>query len=498
MREVCAGEVQEPQLQVLSWVSNHAPALAPARLPPARLFLDLCSGADAPVTSARSAMSRRCFRPVGLLSGEKIDLLDDATTFASLERLCASGLVGSAGAAPPPCAAFSRARLRSGGPPAVRSVAQPCGRDGLPAPQAEELRKSSLTHVLCRTLLSLVASRGGLIWMENLRLGSCGWARRSCRGAGRTPPTWHPSLPAPTLSLCTRPGRLPAIVRLFPRWHPCVLTPWVFIRRFRAFVLRMAFFSRAPLPTTHLHLPALWLKSLILFWTRGKIWFRLLPSWACWPSVPGRVEDGAPPSQTDVLGPLRKAWTSRLLDTGLHQHIAACLLSGVPLGIGSMIPQRSVIHPPAPPDSTRLPLQHIANPLGNPLSIMPTSWTHCWHPNSKPDGFGKSPVATRSCVLSTNIPPWVNWAWFWLRGARRDWWWIPPSLASLPIRSFRIVPPIRPSWTCAKAYHFPIRWNSLLPWCWMWPKPTGASSSVVPTVACFVSDIAAVFINASH
>ena len=83
----------------------------------------------------------------------------------------------------------------------------------------------------------------------------------------------------------------------------------------------MALFSRAPLPTTLLHLLALWQKLPIPFW----------------PSVPGRVEDGAglcssasvfPPSQTDVLGPLRKAWTSRLLDSGLHQHNAARLLSG--------------------------------------------------------------------------------------------------------------------------------------------------------------------------
>ena len=32
-------------------------------------------------------MSKRCFPPIDLLSGQKIDLLDD-TTFTSLKRLC--------------------------------------------------------------------------------------------------------------------------------------------------------------------------------------------------------------------------------------------------------------------------------------------------------------------------------------------------------------------------------------------------------------------------
>ena len=147
-----------------SFLQSPSPGLAPARLPPARLFLDLCSGADAPVTSALSAMSRRCFRPVDLLSGEKIDLLDDAT-FAFLERLCASGLVGSAGAAPPSLVLASVRVAHLLSVPLHNLVA------GMVSPH-HKLRNSGsprlyIIHVRCRTLLSLVASRGGLIWMED-------------------------------------------------------------------------------------------------------------------------------------------------------------------------------------------------------------------------------------------------------------------------------------------------------------------------------------------
>ena len=63
----------------------------------------------------------------------------------------------------------------------------------------------------------------------------------------------------------------------------------------------------------------------------------MLPTAPCWPPPSGRVEDGAglcssatpfPPTQSDVLGGLRKVWCKRLLDSGLHQQIASRLLSG--------------------------------------------------------------------------------------------------------------------------------------------------------------------------
>ena len=66
-------------------------------------------------------------------------------------------------------------------------------------------------------------------------------------------------------------------------------------------------------------------------------WTSLLPKEPCWPRTPSRVEDGAglcssacqfPPTLSDILGPLRKSWASRLLDSGLHTTIAARLLSG--------------------------------------------------------------------------------------------------------------------------------------------------------------------------
>ena len=72
-----------------------------------------------------------------------------------------------AAAAAPPCASFSRARLRPGGPLPVRTVRHPTG---VPAPalaQSSELSVSSSLHSRARHFLSLVGAHGGLILLEN-------------------------------------------------------------------------------------------------------------------------------------------------------------------------------------------------------------------------------------------------------------------------------------------------------------------------------------------
>ena len=109
----------------------------------------------------------RCnhFSPVDVLATPSTDILCDAT-FARPRELCASGLVGVAFAAPP-CSFFSRARLRPGGLPPVRSVACPCGLPNLSPSGQAELARSGLLHSRTRELLSLVAASGGVIVMEN-------------------------------------------------------------------------------------------------------------------------------------------------------------------------------------------------------------------------------------------------------------------------------------------------------------------------------------------
>ena len=82
-------------------------------------------------------------------------------------NVCAeSGTVGAAAAAPP-CASFSRARLRPGGPPPVRTVQYPTGIPSPTPAQSAELSVSSSLRSRARHFLSLVAARGGLILLKN-------------------------------------------------------------------------------------------------------------------------------------------------------------------------------------------------------------------------------------------------------------------------------------------------------------------------------------------
>ena len=99
-------------------------------LPSAKIFVDLFSGTSAPLSAAIGALGLARLEPLDKLHGCCFDLLDDLCLLAS------SGIVGAAAAAPP-CASFSRARLRPGGPLPVRTVRHPTG---IPAPTPAKLR----------------------------------------------------------------------------------------------------------------------------------------------------------------------------------------------------------------------------------------------------------------------------------------------------------------------------------------------------------------------
>ena len=131
-------------------------------LPSCKLFVDLFAGASAPLSAALQALG---LEPLDKLHGCGFDLLDDSQ-YASLCSLACSGIVGAASAAPP-CAPFSRARLRPGGPLPVRTPQFPTGVPSPSPTQAAELRTSSLLHERARHVLALVAVHGGLIILEN-------------------------------------------------------------------------------------------------------------------------------------------------------------------------------------------------------------------------------------------------------------------------------------------------------------------------------------------
>ena len=81
--------------------------------PGPHLFLDVCSGAHAPLSAALSGFDRAVL-PIDILVSPEMDLLNDLF-FEDLLRLCASGLVAYCGASPP-CSEFSLLKLRSPGP----------------------------------------------------------------------------------------------------------------------------------------------------------------------------------------------------------------------------------------------------------------------------------------------------------------------------------------------------------------------------------------------
>ena len=94
------------------------PASIPVHSGTPGFFLDICCGANAPLSECLRQSGIQCVC-VDALGSEPLDLLDDRT-YDSLLRLAFSGIVRMAHAAPP-CKEYSRLKLRPGGPHAVRS-----------------------------------------------------------------------------------------------------------------------------------------------------------------------------------------------------------------------------------------------------------------------------------------------------------------------------------------------------------------------------------------
>ena len=143
-----------------------APQLPPT--PPAPpissgFFLDICCGATAPLSSAlgKAGVSHIC---IDALGEEPLDLLCDQT-YDTLMRLCFSGSIIMAHAAPP-CKEYSRLKLRQGGPKAIRS---PSFLNGLPdntAEQQSRVVQSQRILYRCVCLLRAVFASGGHISLE--------------------------------------------------------------------------------------------------------------------------------------------------------------------------------------------------------------------------------------------------------------------------------------------------------------------------------------------
>ncbi|CAE7302951.1 LRRC45 [Symbiodinium sp. CCMP2592] len=280
--------------------------------------------------------------PIDVLHGEEVDLLLPQHQ-SSMRKLCSSGLVRVAVAAPP-CSSFSRARLKRGGPPAVRTPAHP---HGIPAPsqrQQAELQRSDKLHELCRELLTLVLLSGGLVLLENpsssllwLTDPCKAWIRHHCLSAVEiaacsfgvnAKKSWTfisnlADLSSLASACCHPPGTHPPLAgkrdssgAFLTRTTACY--PDGLCERFAA--LMAPYLSRSV--------------GLVPFlsWETA-----LLEPQLCWPLPSSRIEDGAgscstaswsKPSGPDTFGSLRKLWVKRILSGDFLAKFRARLASG--------------------------------------------------------------------------------------------------------------------------------------------------------------------------
>ena len=123
-----------------------------------RIFLDICSGVTMPLSAALQKFDCDIL-PFDILIHSSCDLLNDST-FESLLRICASGMVGYC-AASPACKEYSRLKLKPGGPPALRTPQQMQGRDDLSPDELKKVQESSIMLERCTICIRVTYQSGG-------------------------------------------------------------------------------------------------------------------------------------------------------------------------------------------------------------------------------------------------------------------------------------------------------------------------------------------------
>ena len=125
---------------------------------PYRIFLDVCCGLQAPLSTAVHKLSGDTLQ-FDILIHSTDDLLDNQC-YESLLRVCASGIVAYIGASPS-CCEYSRLKLRPGGPPALRTPEFLQGRPDLSSAQLLRVQESNIMLERCIICIRLVSSSGG-------------------------------------------------------------------------------------------------------------------------------------------------------------------------------------------------------------------------------------------------------------------------------------------------------------------------------------------------
>ena len=128
-----------------------------------RIFLDLCSGVSSPLSKALHTFKCDTFA-FDILIHQSYDLLQD-DMYERLLRLCACGIIAYAAAAPA-CKEYSRLKLRSGGPKALRTPTHLQGVPGLSSAELQKVQESSTILERCVTCLRVTFQAGGHSHLE--------------------------------------------------------------------------------------------------------------------------------------------------------------------------------------------------------------------------------------------------------------------------------------------------------------------------------------------
>ncbi|CAE7307255.1 unnamed protein product [Symbiodinium sp. CCMP2592] len=306
-----------------------------------RFFLDICSGAGAPVSAAMQTLGKDCFQPVDIIHCQDFDLLDDEF-FAQLLALCSSGVVGAA-IASPPCGEFSLLKLRPGGPPPCRTPEEPLGCISNDWHQSMVAQNSALLHDRCRELLSSVAALGGCIVFEQppssmtfLTETMQQWISSTLSFGAQVAACHHGmDVSKRWLFLSNRPGILDLASECHhgSQAHKAV---WGIRADDGSFLSRMTAAYPESLAAALAALLGRYTSSqgrLLPCAERRSV----LPLDPFWPQLGRRIEDGAgvnstacwiTPQADDHLAGLRKKWTQRLVGGRLCLRICSTLRAG--------------------------------------------------------------------------------------------------------------------------------------------------------------------------
>jgi len=164
------------QLSLRTQITNFAQELlTPWSCQGTKIFLDICSGVDAPLTTAVSALALPALA-IDLLVDSNMDLLHDPF-YEQLLRLCGSGVIGYS-AASPSCTEYSLLKLRPGGPKAIRTPDMLDGVPDLTPLETQRLQDSATILDRCVNSISVTYSAGGHGHLEQPS-GAMSWSE-SC------------------------------------------------------------------------------------------------------------------------------------------------------------------------------------------------------------------------------------------------------------------------------------------------------------------------------